>query len=166
MRCSRKRKKGRWCISSFQKQLKKGKEGEKDVLLKFPNLEANTKDRKGDLIDPSTGQKIEVKTSYRGKERTDYIVELRDIYANGRIVPAGPWQAQANNVSQFLWFFKHTEEFHWFDTLELVNELNKIIHKYKVIDGSSRGGSNTWKGQYCFVPREDLQHLASYQVFK
>lgn len=136
------------------------------MLAKFPHLTANTVDRRGDLIDPGNGDRIEIKTSYRDIEYTDFIVELFDLYDNGtRIVPAGPWQAKAGDIRKFVWFYNHTGETHWFDNDELVEELDKIKENYLVKSGKTLTGKG-WTSSYIFIPREHLQHLKSYKIYK
>jgi hypothetical protein len=76
--------------------------------------------------------------------------------------PGGPWQALLNGSEWFVYFFIKNDCAFWFETDKLVNELERITAKLKLVDIVNV----KWVTQGFRVPRAELKDIAVEQKIK
>lgn len=107
---------------NFNTQLKKGLDGEKLLLSRYPWI-TKTDGLKGDFI--VQGKKLELKTDYYDpQERSTFFMERYSDIA--RKTPGGPWQALEHKCFYYAYFFPKRDIMYLFQTKQLVDRLESL----------------------------------------
>jgi hypothetical protein len=135
-------------VSKFTDDLAYGQAAEAQFHTLYPNL-IRTDGRKGDFIN-SAGELVELKTD-RYQRSTNLFME-RYSFSD---FPGGAFQASANNVVWYAYWFPKLHELYVFNVHDLIgyldwrfsdDELIKIVNETHITRG--------WK-----VPKDQLAHL-------
>lgn len=121
-------------MSNFQKDLKKGKEGEAAFLALYPDALEATDGREGDFIVKATGALGEIKSdNYCPVKYPNFIMER---YRSGT-KPGGPWQAAEHGCTYYVYQFVKTGATYMFNVADLVKRLESMeLTEHKVGNGS------------------------------
>jgi hypothetical protein len=144
---------------NFQKDLKRGQASEAHFLTLFTGLKG-TDGRKGDLLAPN-GTKIELKTDfYDIKKTANYFMERYSSVETGS--PGGPWQAQANNCTYFVYYYSISQTGFIFTTNELIAQLEPLEQQKRIKAAEVRNIRWTTVGYK--VPRYLLEPIAEFNA--
>ncbi len=146
---------------NFQKDLKRGQDGEAILLEHFhlelvPNRDRN--ERRWDY-ETRSGLKVEIKSDYYTMKTGNFFMERWSDVANRKL--GGPWRAYEDEVDCFIYFYpKENTYFYFRDIPALVERLNSLTDECQECSIQNRA----WTTVGFKVPREKLEDL--YEVYE
>lgn len=137
---------------SFQADLKFGQQAEADFHKSYPNL-IRLDGRSGDFQLPS-GAKIETKFDrYCPIKYKNFIIERY----RSKERPGGLWQAEEHGCSLFCYVFVKTGDIYLFNTVELIDNVVKIVEERKLeLHSIANTGYTT---RFYKILRDDVAHV-------
>lgn len=136
----------------FEDSLKEGQYGEETFFKRFHDKLRRLDGLKNDFEIIKNNKKIELKSDYYDMSRTKNFFLERFSYGEK---DGGPWQALNNKNDYFCYYYVKNDVCFVFDTKRLVERLDEISNKYKLISIPNK--NHTTRGYK--IPRTELEDI-------
>jgi hypothetical protein len=122
----------------FNKDLKRGHEGEHSFFMRFQSCLTHLDGRNADFEINKTAETIELKTDYYDHDQTPNFFMEKYSYLD---TPGGPWQALSKKIDYFIYFYPSNGALYIFNTAQLIKKLKKLEPILKLVTVKNKGYS-------------------------
>jgi hypothetical protein len=112
----------------FENSLKKGQASEHDFFMKYQQHLTRTDGRRGDFLINKNDEILELKADYHDPETTPNM--FMELYSY-KEEPGGVFQAQANGVKYYAYWFPTGDLLYLFNVNQLVKRMKKLMPTMK-----------------------------------